>query len=314
MAEAPTLPARKRAVPAARTKRAAAPKPKPAATRTRRAPVLVDEPATPNYALRMMDALEDEPAAAAPAVEDTFATSLSKALDAINARASESSPVEARPATGKTNWLQALDKLPPIKLPIGPAVPWRLGLPLLAGLVIVMAVMSRSAGQSDPGVQLPAQQTYPVQQEAPLFANATPVATPATQDQQAAPQAQAPIGVSDGAAMNFDLMDIGIKLGAVLALAYGSMLLLKRLGLGGARPGARVSGSAVQVVSSIALAPNRSIHVIRVPGGKALLVGATPNAVNLLTDLGELAEDDTPEAASFLNRLGPLRGKTTIPD
>ncbi len=307
MAEASTLPARKRAVPAARPKRASAvkttPTPTSTPTRTRRAPVVIEEPATPNYALRMMDAFEDEPVAAP--VDDTFASSLSKALEAINARASDV-PAEEPQAAARTNWLQALDKLPPIKLPVGPAIPWRFGLPLLAGLVIVMAVMSRSAGQADPGVQLPAQQTYPVQQESPLFAK--PEATSVAVDQQqqqvqqaAAPQQQQPIGVSDGAAMNFDLMDIGIKLIAVLALAYGSMLALKRLGLGGARPGSRPAGNAVQVVSSIALAPNRSVHVIRVPGGKALLVGATPNAVNLLADLGELAEDETPEAASFLD-------------
>jgi flagellar biogenesis protein FliO len=41
----------------------------------------------------------------------------------------------------------------------------------------------------------------------------------------------------------------------------------------------------VRVVSSIALAPNRSVHVIQVPGGKTLLVGATPTAVNLLAEL-----------------------------
>jgi len=236
-----------------------------------------------------MDALEHEEPTPPP-IDDTFSASLSRALEAINAHATEASTPEERPTTS-TNWLQALDKLPPIKLPIGPAIPWRLGLPLLAGLIIVMAVLSRSTGQSDPGVQLPAQQTYPVQQEAPLFADATPVATPTTQDQ---PAAQQQIGVSDGAAMNFDLMDIGIKLAAVLALAYGSMLLLKRIGFGGARPTSKGAGDTVQVVSSITLAPNRSVHVIRVPGGKTLLVGATPTAVNLLSELGGELETTIP--------------------
>jgi flagellar biogenesis protein FliO len=199
--------------------------------------------------------------------------------------------------------LQALDRLPPIRLPIGPAIPWRLGLPALVALVVVMGLMGRTAGASDTqGVQLPAQQTYAVPREEPLFADATPtaVATPASDV-----SASQPIGVQEPAGLGFDFVDIGIKLIAVLGLAYGSLLLLKKVGVGGTGSvsGAGAPGPSVRVTSSIALAPNRSIHVIRVPGGKTLLVGATPNAVNLLSDLGELAEDDTPEAASFLDAL-----------
>jgi hypothetical protein len=43
--------------------------------------------------------------------------------------------------------------------------------------------------------------------------------------------------------------------------------------------------------------------VIKVPGGRTLLVGATPNAVNLLADLGDLAADETPDAGSFFDVL-----------
>ena len=45
------------------------------------------------------------------------------------------------------------------------------------------------------------------------------------------------------------------------------------------------------------------MHVIKVPGGRTLLVGATPNAVNLIADLGEVGEDETPEASSFFDVL-----------
>jgi len=45
--------------------------------------------------------------------------------------------------TVEGRFLQALDKLPPIKLPVGPAIPWRIGLPLLVALSVVMLVMSR---------------------------------------------------------------------------------------------------------------------------------------------------------------------------
>ena len=90
----------------------------------------------------------------------------------------------------------------------------------------------------------------------------------------------------------------------MLGLAYGSLVLLKRGGFGGATAaGTGGSPQAMRVVSSLALAPNRTVHVIKVPGGRTLLVGATPNAVNLLADLGEVAETDTPEAASFFDVL-----------
>jgi flagellar biogenesis protein FliO len=262
--------------------------------------VLEDDPQMPNYALRLTQDLEDEPVAAEHA---SFALSLGKALEAINAAQSSVEEAYAAPArkAGPSAWLAALDRLPPIRLPIGPAITWRLGLPVLLVLVLAMGVMSRSAGASDaPGVQLPAQQTYPVQADAPLFAKPEADAVPT----QSAPVAQ-PIGVQEPAGLGFDLADVGIKLIAVLALAYGSMMLLKKLGIGGAGSSATSGGSshALRVVSSIALAPNRSVHAIRVPGGKTLLLGATPNAVNLLADLGELGEDDSPEAASILDAL-----------
>jgi flagellar biogenesis protein FliO len=185
--------------------------------------------------------------------------------------------------------------LPPIRLPIGPPIPWRLGLPALVALVVLMGVTSRlSAGADAPGAPLPAQQTYPVQNEAPLFTDARQTQAPAAQ----------PLGVPESSAPGFDVMDIGIKLVAVLALAYGSLVLLKRARFGGATaasPGA--SPQSLRVVSSLALAPNRSVHAIKVAGGRTLLVGATPNAVNLIADLGELAETETPEAASFFDVL-----------
>jgi flagellar biogenesis protein FliO len=89
-----------------------------------------------------------------------------------------------------------------------------------------------------------------------------------------------------------DFFDLGLKFVAVLALAYGSLLLLKRLGLGGASSAHNGGPTAVvRVVHSLVLAPNRTVHVLRIPGGKSLLVGATPTQVNLIADLGELDED-----------------------
>jgi len=285
LADAPVV--RKRAVPAGRPKapRAAAQKrtarPAPAPR-----PVLEDEPPSTNYALRLTEGIEDEePTPLEP--PDTFALRLSEALEAINAHHAPPPTPEAAPPpkTPRVNgWLASLDKLPPIRLPIGPAIPWRIGLPLLLALVVGMGLMSRVASQADPqGVKLPAQQTYPAQ-DAPLFA--TPVAAQPTPE--ATPQTQ-PIGVSDSAASaGFDLGDIAIKLIAVLGLIYASLMLLKRFGVGGmgGNAGGASNGPDVRVLSSIALAPNRSVHVIQVPG-KTLLVGATPTSVNLLTELDD---------------------------
>jgi flagellar biosynthetic protein FliO len=202
-------------------------------------------------------------------------------------------------------------------LPIGPAIPWRLGLPLLAAAVAVVAFMSRPSAHADAqGVKLPAQETYAVQQEAPLFANSAQASSSAAGSVSApgvasgsalapaATAAQPALGVQDPSGLGFDAADIAFKLIAVLALAYGSLYLLKRIGVGG-NAAARTGGTpSMRVVSSLALAPNRSVHVLKVPGGKTLLVGATPNQVNLIADLGELGPDDeSPEASSFFDVL-----------
>ena len=170
-------------------------------------------------------------------------------------------------------------------------------------IVAVTAVMSRPSGHADAqGVRLPTPEPYAVQQEAPLFTNAQQAqAQPPAP--AAAPAAQ-PLGVQDPGGLGFDAADIAFKLIAVLALAYGSLYLLKRIGVGGAATARTGSLPGMRVVSSLALAPNRSVHVLKVPGGKTLLVGATPNQVNLIADLGDLAEDDDfPEATSFFDVL-----------
>lgn len=298
-----------------------------------------DEPRSPNYALRLTEGLDDDDARPRigpkpGATADTgFAESLTRALEAINAAQNGQATQVAepkKPETSSAGFLSTLDKLPPIRLPIGPAIPWKIGLPLLAALVVLMGLASRWSVQSDPGVQLPAQQTYPAQQS-PLFTQPTQPADPnaaqATQAvdpnaaQPTSPDATtvptlslpytsptpAPIGVSDPSAVGgIDVMDLGIKLVAVLALAYGSLMLLKKIGIGGASRG-KNDGTlyGVSVVSSLALAPNRSVHVIRVPGGRTLLVGATPSSVNLIADLGDQTSEEgqMPEASSFIDAL-----------
>jgi flagellar biogenesis protein FliO len=207
--------------------------------------------------------------------------------------------------------LKGLDQLPPIKLPIGPAIPWRVAVPVLLLVALALGLVNRTNSSGATAVrQLPAA-TPTVQ---PLFANLPTVlpdvsaadqpALPAPTSPPAVAAAQ-PIGVTDPPGMGFDVLDVGLKLVAVLALAYGSLLLLKRTGFGGASSSKGVGPAlGMRVVSSLVLAPNRSVHVLKVPGGKTLLVGATPNQVNLIADLGELADDpDTATDASFFDVL-----------
>jgi flagellar biogenesis protein FliO len=316
-------PVRKRAVAASRTGIA---EKRPVPRGRRAAEVLLEDDApVRNYALSLTESVDDN------VDHDNFAMRMSEALRAIEA-AQGGAEVEPRRSLGRkaphavsatdledsvtlsneampqqspgspsglSIWLKTLDKMPPIRLPVGPAISWRLGLPALVAVVVVMVFVGRPSARADAQpARLPAQETYAVQQEAPLFANSSNAAQAAQ-----APAAQ-PIGVPEPASGSFDFFDIGFKLIAVLALAYGSLLLLKRAGVGGtgaAKVGGTIQG--MRVVSSLALAPNRSVHVLRVPGGKTLLVGATPSSVNLIADLGDLPEDETPEVASFFDAL-----------
>lgn len=77
-------------------------------------------------------------------------------------------------------------------------------------------------------------------------------------------------------------MDLMLKLGAVLALAYVSMAALKRY-TGGA---VSYRGSLLEVLDSTSLGPNRAVYVVRA-GEKRLVLGVTQNQI---TPLGELDE------------------------
>ncbi|MGE3908603.1 MAG: flagellar biosynthetic protein FliO, partial [Chloroflexota bacterium] len=75
-------------------------------------------------------------------------------------------------------------------------------------------------------------------------------------------------------------MDLTLKLGAVLALAYVSMAALKRYTSGPASQ----RGTLLEVLDSTTLGPNRSVYVVRA-GQKRLVLGVTQNQI---TPLGEL--------------------------
>jgi flagellar biosynthetic protein FliO len=78
-------------------------------------------------------------------------------------------------------------------------------------------------------------------------------------------------------------LDLVLKLGAVLALAYVSMAALKRYTAGSVSQ----RGTLLEVLDSTTLGPNRSVYVVRA-GEKRLILGVTQNQI---TSLGELAEE-----------------------
>jgi flagellar biogenesis protein FliO len=281
---------------------------------------LEDDAAGPNYALRLTEA-----AAAEGGSQENFALRLSAALEAIqSAQDGPAAEVAAQPPTAPvekaprsegalSTYLTVLDKLPPIRLPIGPAIPWRIALPALVVLVALMFFLNRPTALAQPAVQaravptaMPADSLADLQARQIINASSstaqvdtltpaqpettTALAPETTPPAQPTPAAAQPLGVPDPGGLGFDFVDLGVKLAAVLGLAYGSLLLLKKVGVGGSGvrgPGG--TGQGMQVVSSLVLAPNRSVHVLKVPGGKTLLVGVTPTQVNLIADLGETA-------------------------
>ncbi len=198
----------------------------------------------------------------------------------------------ARWARAGRRALEALDRRPALRLPVGPPIPWRYGLLALAALVLLTAALARPGAAGAPA-------------RGPSAVPAAVGGTLDARDSRAAPPTPS-LGVAEPPGLGFDLADLALKLALVVALAYGSLAALKRLGVGGAVPAAGVlpPGETLRLVASLTLAPNRTLHVVRAPGAKLLLVGATPGQITLIADLGErpdLAGDEAP--ASFLQLL-----------
>ena len=85
-------------------------------------------------------------------------------------------------------------------------------------------------------------------------------------------------------------MDLVIKLGAVLALAYVSMAALKRYTSGSVSQ----RGTLLEVLDSTTLGPNRSVYVVRA-GQKRLVLGVTQNQITSLAELDPTDSPPTPD-------------------
>jgi flagellar protein FliO/FliZ len=75
-------------------------------------------------------------------------------------------------------------------------------------------------------------------------------------------------------------LDLMLKLGAVLALAYVSLAALKRYTAGSVSQ----RGTLLDVLDSKSLGPNRSVYVVRA-GDKRLVLGVTQHQITALAEL-----------------------------
>lgn len=171
--------------------------------------------------------------------------------------------------------LGLLDAMPPIQLPFGLRLAWPYAVPLAMCLLVLMVVL---------GLPSETATTKPI------------LGTDG-----------APLGVPEPAGLGFNVFDLVAKLLLILALLYGSLALLKRAtGVGGrAGAGALTPTESLRVLSTLQLGPNRTVHVIRAPGGRSFMVGSTPGQVNLIAELDAVPELslNEPTAPTFLQIL-----------
>ena len=91
-------------------------------------------------------------------------------------------------------------------------------------------------------------------------------------------------------------LDLLLKLGAVLALAYVSLAALRRYTAGVASQ----RGTLLEVLDSTSLGPNRAVYVVRA-GGRRLVLGVTQQQITQLGDLeATSAADSTPVSAPLV--------------
>ncbi|MBI3911643.1 MAG: FliO/MopB family protein [Armatimonadetes bacterium] len=100
-------------------------------------------------------------------------------------------------------------------------------------------------------------------------------------------------------------LDIGAKLAAVIGLIFLCALAWRKLA-GGAPGLAAGTARPVELVQSLPLGPGRALHLVRVRS-RELVLGSTPQQVNLLVDLADPgAVTDRPGAfAEALSAVSP---------
>ncbi len=102
-------------------------------------------------------------------------------------------------------------------------------------------------------------------------------------------------------------IDVTLKLVAVLVLAYGALVLLRRYSLGsgfGRRAG------ALEVLESVALGPNRAVYLVRV-GDRHLVLGVTPTQITPLAVWDADASPTVPPALDGVLSSALTSGRDT---
>jgi flagellar biosynthetic protein FliO len=83
-------------------------------------------------------------------------------------------------------------------------------------------------------------------------------------------------------------LEVFFKLIVVVALIYGCALLLRRWNASPARTRVR----QMSVLETVHLSPRRALHLVRV-GDQVLVIGATDQSVNLISEMDSLVADGT---------------------
>ncbi len=120
------------------------------------------------------------------------------------------------------------------------------------------------------------------------------------------------VGVGVGGFGAWDWVVLAVRLGLVLVVIWLAVMAMRWYvrrvnGIDGA-----ASGRQLQVLETKALAPNRSLHLVRV-GNRAVLLGVTPERINQLTEIDDPEEvERLVEAAA--EREGSPRSLRAIVD
>ncbi len=103
------------------------------------------------------------------------------------------------------------------------------------------------------------------------------------------------------------VLDVIFKLGIVVVLIYVSLLLLKRWqDAGGKMPGGilsmRMKERQLTVLETTRLSPRQALHLVKV-GSQTVLIGATDQALTLLTEVDDLPAPAIPDQTTA--KAGP---------
>ncbi len=102
-----------------------------------------------------------------------------------------------------------------------------------------------------------------------------------------------------------DWLGLGLRLGLVLVIVWGAVMVMRwyvRRTSGVTGGG---GGRQLQVLETRALGPNRSLHLVRL-GGRAVLLGVTPERINRLLEIDD--PDEVERLSEAITQAEPRPG------